>query len=130
MSPSLLTRCRFLSALAALALLLGGCNIISGNKTVSVQGRRITSASLSQVREGRTTSDWLEAAFGAPTSRKAFTRDDTHGEIWRYEYRRSESSSGEFLFLYDGWQHKEETTTTCFEVVDGKVTRYWTEKSP
>lgn len=130
MSPSTLLPRRLLAGCAALTLLLSGCNIISGNKTVSVQGRRITSASLSQVREGRTTSDWLEAAFGAPTSRKAFTRDGAQGEIWRYEYRRSESSSGEFLFLYDGWQHKEETTTTCFEVVDGKVARYWTEKSP
>lgn len=109
---------------------LAGCNIVSGNKTVSVQGRRITSTSLAQVQPEKTTSDWLEAAFGAPTSRRSFTRDEIKGEIWRYEYRRSESSSGEFLFLYDGWKHKEETTTTCFELVDGKVTRYWTEKSP
>ncbi len=118
------------AAALALAMLLAGCNIVSGNKTVSVQGRRITSASLSQVQPDRTTSDWLEAAFGAPTSRRSFTREGNHGEIWRYEYRRSESSSGEFLFLYDGWQHKEETVTTCFEVVNGKVVRYWTEKSP
>jgi len=130
MSFSMLRRRGPLIACLALATALSGCNVISGNKTVSVQGRRITTSSLSQVREGKTTSDWLEAAFGLPTSRKSFTRDEVHGEIWRYEYRRSESSSGEFLFLYDGWEHKEETTTTCFEVVDGKVTRYWTEKSP
>ncbi|GEM_PF-3726366 len=119
-----------LTACLVAMIALGGCNIISGNKTVSVQGRRITSTSLSQVQLNKTTTDWLEAAFGAPTSRKTFTRDGVEGEIWRYEYRRSESSSGEFLFLYDGWNHKEETTTTCFELVDGKVTRYWTEKSP
>lgn len=116
-------------SLAAMTALVG-CNVVSGNKTVSVQGRRITGTSLSQVQPEKTTTDWLEAAFGAPTSRKTFTRDGVEGEIWRYEYRRSESSSGEFLFLYDGWEHKEETTTTCFELVDGKVTRYWTEKSP
>lgn len=123
-------RCIALSiALAATAALVG-CNVVSGNKTVSVQGRRITSTSLSQVQTEKTTTDWLEAAFGAPTSRKTFTRDGVEGEIWRYEYRRSESSSGEFLFLYDSWEHKEETTTTRFELVHGKVTRYWTEKSP
>jgi len=116
-------------SLAAITALVG-CNIVSGNKTVSVQGRRITSTSLAQVQPEKTTTDWLEAAFGAPTSRKTFSRDGVEGEIWRYEYRRSESSSGEFLFLYDGWEHKEETTTTCFELVDGKVSRYWTEKSP
>lgn len=130
MSKTNLPDLRKLAAIFALTTLLAGCNIISGNKTVSVQGRRITSASLSQVQPDKTTSDWLEAAFGAPTSRKSFTREGSHGEIWRYEYRRSESSSGEFLFLYDGWQHKEETVTTCFEVVNGKVVRYWTEKSP
>ena len=124
------TRQLFFAACLCGLVTLGGCNVVSGNKTVSVQGRRITNTSLAQVQPERTTSDWLEAAFGAPTSRKSFTRDDVDGEIWRYEYRRSESSSGEFLFLYDGWEHKEETTTTCFELVDGKVTRYWTEKSP
>lgn len=124
------TRRLVLTASLVALTALGGCNVISGNKTVSVQGRRITSTSLSQVQPNKTTSDWVEAAFGAPTSRKTFTRDGVEGEIWRYEYRRSESSSGEFLFLYDGWEHKEETTTTCFELVNGVVTRYWTEKSP
>ncbi len=128
-STTALRQFAFTVALIASAV-LGGCNVVSGNKTVSVQGRRITSTSLAQVQPGKTTTDWLEAAFGAPTSRKTFSRDGVEGEIWRYEYRRSESSSGEFLFLYDGWEHKEETTTTCFELVDGKVIRYWTEKSP
>ncbi|MCC6906935.1 MAG: hypothetical protein IT430_03250 [Phycisphaerales bacterium] len=127
-----LTRARQFTLATTLlaAVALSGCNIVSGNKTVSVQGRRITSASLAQVQPNQTSADWLDAAFGAPTSRKTFERDGVKGEIWRYEYRRSESSSGEFLFLYDGWNHKEETTTTCFELIDGKVRRYWTEKSP
>ncbi len=43
MSPSTLLPRRLLAGCAALTLLLSGCNIISGNKTVSVQGRRITS---------------------------------------------------------------------------------------
>jgi len=128
-SATTLHRIALSISLATLTALVG-CNVVSGNKTVSVQGRRITSASLAQVQMERTTTDWLEAAFGAPTSRKTFSRDGVEGEIWRYEYRRSESSSSDILFLYDGWQHKEETTTTCFELVDGKVTRYWTEKSP
>ncbi len=129
--PALTLARRFaLAAVVFGAAALGGCNIVSGNKTVSVQGRRITSASLAQVQPNQTSAEWLDAAFGAPTSRKTFERDGVKGEIWRYEYRRSESSSGEFLFLYDGWNHKEETTTTCFELIDGKVMRYWTEKSP
>lgn len=105
-----------------------GCNIVSGNKSITVNGRRITQASLEQIEKGQTTTDWLEAAFGAPSSRKGFSREDGAGEVWRYDYRRTESSSGELLFIYDGWKHKEQVETTCFEIHDGRVMRYWTEK--
>lgn len=121
------------AAVLASALLLAGtgCNMMSGNKSVTVHGKSIGEASLGQIETGRTTASWLAAAFGEPTSKKSWDRPDgTRGEVWRYEYRRSESSSGEVLFLYDSWKHKEETRTTCFEIVSGVVTRYWVEQSP
>lgn len=125
-----------MSACAAGMLFLSGC-LINGSSQENLTGIRISQSSLSQIEVGTTTSEWVEAAFGHPTSRQVVTRNDAVNkdvpqhmvEIWRYEWSRSVSSSGEVFLLLSSYNSKVDSTTVFLEFTDGIVTRYWTENS-
>lgn len=115
-----------LMAGAALAP-LSGC-VVSGSRTITVEGRRVGVFSLEQIELGETSSDWVEAAFGEPTSRDSWVSDDDELiEVWRYDWRRTEKSNGAILLLFAASERNVEAESTYVEFTDGIVTRFWTE---
>lgn len=104
---------------------LGGCLVSSSNSTVE-SGIMVTTATLDQVAPHQTTSDWLIATLGQPT-----TRVDVEGQpgvqIWRYDYSRTERSAGAVFLIFGGATKRQETSRAFFEVSQGVVTRAWRE---
>lgn len=110
-----------------LLLVVGGC-LVSGSNIETVEGQPISTATLDQVVVGETSSDWVSATLGEPTSKQPFTNASGYrGEVWRYAWKRTESSSGAVLFVFGGRDRSVEQRTTYFEIVDGIVTRCWSE---
>ncbi|MFG0328316.1 MAG: hypothetical protein ACF8PN_00320 [Phycisphaerales bacterium] len=105
-----------------------GC-IVTGSRTVEVEGKRVSAFSLEQLEKGVTTEDWVLAAFGEPSRRELVAADDTNEncEIWRYDWVRREKSSGAVLLIFAGSERTEESESTFIEFTDGVVSGYWTE---
>ncbi|MBL1215998.1 MAG: hypothetical protein D8M59_00715 [Planctomycetes bacterium] len=121
---------------AASLMFLSGC-LISGGRHEQTSGMRLSQASMSQIEIGSTTSAWVEAAFGHPTSRQTLSRPSSdsavsedagcHVEVWRYEWTKTVDKSGEVFLILDSHDRLVESTTVYLEFTDGVVTRYWTE---
>lgn len=132
--PSLFRRIRTiisavaLTTLPALAVVpLAGC-VVSGSRTITVEGRRVGVFSLEQIEIGETNVEWVQAAFGDPTSRESWTSEDSSiVEVWRYDWRRTEKSNGAILLLFAASERSVESESTYVEFTDGVVTRFWTE---
>lgn len=108
------------------ALCLGGCVVTSATSSEE-SGVQVSEATLDQVQVGQTTEGWLIAALGQPTARTAVP-GAVNTEILRYEHETKNSTGSTILFLYAGKNKKTKITSAYFEVTDGVVTRYWTEK--
>jgi len=116
-----------IAILLSLLLILPGC-LISGSKSVSMQGRAVSESTLSHIDLDVTTKDWVLAALGEPDSRDSWTResDEAECEILRYEWRKVTDKSGAVFLLFGSSSQIEEQSTTSIEIVDGVVTKYWT----
>ena len=120
---------RTLLAVAAVGLFVGGsagCLVVSGS-SIEESGIRVTDSTFKQVQIGETTSDWLVATLGDPTTRTPVS-DVPHVEILKYEYTERTSKGGAVFLIFAGGSEKTRTRTTYFEVTDGVVSRYWTEQ--
>ncbi|MEY2716090.1 MAG: hypothetical protein RIT24_2433 [Planctomycetota bacterium] len=103
------------------ALLLGGC-IYAGGRTVREVGPRITHDSTAFIEPGRTTVDWVIAAFGEPQNRIC-TLDGA--ELLRYDCD-VRTTEGSYLFmLFASSNNRIERTSWWFETRGQKVTRFW-----
>jgi len=103
------------------ALLLGGC-IYAGGRTVREVGPRITHDSTAFIEPGKTTVDWVIAAFGEPQNRIC-TLDGA--ELLRYDCD-VRTTEGSYLFmLFASSNNRIERTSWWFETRGQKVTRFW-----
>ena len=113
--------------LASFVSFASGCLIISG-KSVNESGTLISSATLNQIEPGHTTEAWLIAMLGEPDR-----RSDVEGQegvsVLRYDYCVTKSEGGAVFLIFAGGSETTRVTKTYFEVVDGVVSRSWTEKS-
>lgn len=112
-------------AVATAAGALGGCLVSSANNT-SESGVRVSGATFDTIQVGQTTESWLVATLGAPTSRTAVA-DRPGVEILRYDYSRTERSSGSVFLIFGGTTSRQTTSRAFFEVTNGVVTKYWQE---
>lgn len=118
--------------LIAASLLAIGCSLpltgclIASSSSMHETGRRVSASTLSQIEPGETTESWLIAALGEPTTRMAI--NDGSGEILRYDYQRRRESSGAVFLLFAGSSSETIESSTYFEVKDGVVQRFWSEK--
>ncbi|MHC4989386.1 MAG: hypothetical protein ACYTGC_00255 [Planctomycetota bacterium] len=103
----------------------GGCLVMSG-KSSDEWGVRITDATLTNVVPGETTEAWLLATLGEPTERQAVEGQEGT-QILKYRYSRNRSEGALVFLIFAGGSSQRESVTTFFEVVDGVVTRHWTE---
>ena len=110
---------RVLPLSAALAL-TAGC-LFASNSTVRRTGVDVSPTTFDQIRLGATTTAWVRAALGEPTSRDRDGRD----QVWVYAYTEHVDSSG-YVFLIFGGSNTTETTRKAFvEFQDGVVVRKW-----
>jgi len=104
---------------------LDGC--ISGRTNIKYgpNGPPAGSATLRQIKVGKTNKAWLLSTLGEPSS-ESKTPDGT--EILKYNYVKKVDSSfaiEPFLDLHD---EKEEHTTLYFGIKDGIVINFWKDK--
>lgn len=104
---------------------LGGC-LIASSTSMHESGRRVSASTLSQIEADVTTDAWLLAALGEPTARMKI--EGGEGEILRYDYQRRRESSGAVFLLFAGSSSETIESSTYFEVKDGIVVRFWSEK--
>jgi outer membrane protein assembly factor BamE (lipoprotein component of BamABCDE complex) len=114
------------------AVLLGGISLTSGclimsGKSIDESGVQVSSDTLRQVEPGVTSEAWLVATLGEPSERTT-VEDQERVEILRYDYTIAKSEGGTVFLLFAGGSETRKTTRTYFEVTDGVVTRYWTER--
>ena len=109
--------------LAACAL-LQGC-IYAGGRTVRDVGPKITRESVAFIDLGKTTVDWVVAAFGEPNNRVC-TSDGA--EVLRYD-SDIRTTEGSYVFLLIATSdNRIERSSWWFEVRNQKVMRVWCDK--
>lgn len=111
---------------AGALLVLPGCLVVSG-KHIDETGVKLSGSTLMQVEPGVTTGDWLMASLGEPTE-KSVVDESGRTEIWKYTYTRTRSSGGAVFLIFAGGSEERTSSVTYFELVDGYVTRYWSEE--
>ena len=106
------------------------CRVASVRSGEKETGKAVSQEILDEIQLGQTTDSWLIAQLGRPSSRSP---TDGGGEILQYrhqishrEYLVEHSEDGTIKLKYPG-ERRVETKTVCFEVVGGKIRRYWIE---
>lgn len=91
---------------------------------VEYSGVYISEKLLDRVNTGKTTTDWLLAVFGEPTSRAAL---NDGSEIWKWAYVPLFEEKPMFAMLNTGGKDEPTVTqsTTFVQVRDGVVIETW-----
>ncbi len=111
----------FKHALAAATLcLLSGC-LISQSSNTTHSGTRVSPEAFAQVKLGETTTGWVTATLGAPSS-VSRTGDD---EIWKYVYNEHTDSDGRIFLIFAGSNSSDKTENAFFEFKNGIVVNKW-----
>lgn len=105
------------------ALLLPGCLINSSSRT-EYSGRYLSPAAVSQIEPGETKRDFVLATIGEPTTK---TTLDDGSEIWKWEYRKTRSSSGSVFLLLNSDSQTRSEGATFVVFRDGVVEKVWQE---
>jgi hypothetical protein len=106
-------------------ILLGGCLITSSN-SLEESGTRVSAITLAQIVPRETTEAWLVATLGEPTERTVVAGQENVA-VLKYEHVAKSTSAGTVFLLFAGGSTKRTVHATYFEVVNGVVTRHWTE---
>jgi hypothetical protein len=105
-------------------LLSSGCAIIDAHSETTTSGTIVSDESLARVQPGSTTTAWLLATLGEPSSREQV---DGSTEILKYSSQQLVEVDSELLFIFDTSTRKEVHRTVFFECVDGMLSRHWVE---
>lgn len=111
-------------ALAALAVSAQGC-LYAGARTVRDTGPRISPESTAFIEPGKTTVDWIFAAFGEPSSRMC-TKDGA--ELLRYDCDVRTTEGSYVLMLIASSNNRIERSSWWFEIRNDIVVRFWSDK--
>ncbi len=98
---------------------LGGC--IHGSSYSSLDGNYVGAGTFERIKIGETTESWVAAALGAPTRKTAIEG----GQLWAYEYERTERSRGSVLLVIGGSSSEKSAGGTYIEIKNGIVTDAW-----
>lgn len=105
--------------------LLSGC-IVSGKNRVATTGQPVAEQSLTLLEQGRTTEDQVLQLVGVPT--RVVELGDQR-KVYVYEWSRRQCSSTRILVLFSGSSSRETRGILNIEVVDGIVSRWWSEQA-
>ena len=103
-----------------LAPCLPGCVIDTSSRSED-SGRQVGPETLEQLQPGRT-QEFVLALLGDPSSRSSAGEKT---EVWKWDYRRREHSSGSLIFVLDSHKTTEVRCTTYVLFEDGKLTKAW-----
>lgn len=98
---------------------LGGC--IHGSSYSSLDGNYVGAGTYERIKIGETTESWVAAALGSPTRKTAIEG----GQLWAYEYERTERSRGSVLLVIGGSSSEKSAGGTYIEIKNGIVTDAW-----
>ena len=103
-------------------LFLSGCLVTSESKE-KTEGKYVAEDTFAQIEPGKTTSSWVKATLGDPSSK---SKDEASGdEIWKYNYTQIKEGSGVIFLIFGGTSRKENTGTAFIEFNNGLVTKKW-----
>lgn len=109
-----------LPLLCILALTNAGC-LVSSNSQQKISGNYVPQETFDRIKPGETTSSWVKAALGEPSSKEK--ADDT--EVWKYSYTEVKEGSGAVFLLFGGSDKKELPRSAYVEFKDGVVKSKW-----
>jgi hypothetical protein len=108
--------------MAGSSILIPGC-LVSSQSNETFTGTQVSESTFGQIQTGATTKQWVLGSLGDPTQK---TTLDDGGELWKWSYTKTKSSSGAILFIFGG---ESKTTTGGAAYVefgpDGIVRRAW-----
>jgi hypothetical protein len=108
------------AALGIMLLAITGC-LITGDTTETRTGITVPESTFTQIEVGKTTSGWVKATLGEPT-----TRSVTDGsEVWTYRYTERKDSSAAVFLIFGGHNSTETVHAAFVEFKDGIVTKKW-----
>src|SRR3954470_20067035 len=98
-----------------------GC-LVTSSSDQKRHGNYVAPQTFDQIEPGKTTSGWVKATLGEPSS----TTDAGGGsEIWKWTYTERTDSSGTVFLLCAGSGTKEQTGNAFVEIKDGVVVNKW-----
>jgi outer membrane protein assembly factor BamE (lipoprotein component of BamABCDE complex) len=106
--------------LCLLALLAGGCLVMS-NSEERRTGKYVSQATFEQIKPGATTSAWVLATLGEPTTKTKASGS----EVWKWEYTETKESGGAIFLIFGGRSTKESNGAAYVELKDGVVANAW-----
>jgi hypothetical protein len=113
-----------LLAIAGIVLTATGCVVWNSDVSYGGKGAPLSNATLEQIEYGSTTKAWVLATLGEPTEQAT---PEEGVEVLKYQYSRTEDCNFVMPFVVVNDTKKDEQTV-YFEIRDGVVQRYWTER--
>jgi len=107
--------------MAVSATFLAGC-LASGKSMEFSEGRYIGDQTIAKIVPGETSKEWVLAVLDEPTSRHALS---SGVELWKWEYRKVETSRGSVLLIVRGKSREETIRSVYVEFQDDIVKRVW-----
>ena len=98
-----------------------GCLVSSTNKD-SVSGNYVPQNTFDRIQAGETTSGWVKATLGEPSSKDKI---ENGNEVWKYSYTEVHEGSGAIFLIFGGTDKKELQRSAYVEFKDGVVKSKW-----
>ena len=102
-------------------LLLPGC-LVSSTSNQKVTGNYVPQNTFDRIEPGKTTSSWVKATLGEPSSKET---TENAAEVWKYSYTEVKEGSGAIFLIFGGSDRKEFQRSAYVEFKDGIVTQKW-----
>jgi outer membrane protein assembly factor BamE (lipoprotein component of BamABCDE complex) len=110
-----------LSIFSVLLLTAGGC-LVSSTSNEKVSGNYVPEDTFDRIKPGETTSSWVKATLGEPSTRE---KVDESNEVWKYSYTEVREGSGAIFLIFGGSDKKERQRNAYVEFKDGIVKSKW-----
>jgi outer membrane protein assembly factor BamE (lipoprotein component of BamABCDE complex) len=110
------------SSLLLLAIVfVPGC-LVSSTNHESVSGNYVPEDTFDRIKKGETTSGWVKATLGEPSSKDKI---ENGNEVWKYSYTEVKEGSGAIFLIFGGTDKKEKQRNAYVEFHDGVVSNKW-----
>jgi outer membrane protein assembly factor BamE (lipoprotein component of BamABCDE complex) len=98
-----------------------GCLVSSTNHD-KVEGNYVPENTFDRIKAGETTSGWVKATLGEPSSKEKVENGD---EVWKYSYTEVHEGSGAIFLIFGGSDRKEKQRNAYVEFKEGVVSNKW-----